>query len=461
MNPRQLHYATKRQIVVTHLFSSTTSGDTIMNLKSMAELSEELKIILTKEVSDDFSDIKHGPTIGDMYEGITKKLIEQSLPEESRIQVVNGFIKFGENGELSGQQDCLVVDGPVIRIPETNHYKVDVQNVIAAIEVKANMYAKELNDALTHLANLRKMEIDFWRSKEWKKVRRSETQIRREERTSQQFMGIQIDSRSSLSPSEEYFASLIRDEARGMARIAYSPKGYATSTKFRSALIAESSVLLKQYPAEWPNLVGTSKQVLIKNNGQPYRAQGLQFPKWDALATSSNNTIEAILEVIWTKIAMRYRVSPQIWGEDLIKECAHLLLTCKLDENEDSLSFTYDLKPSKIEEEEQVPSEDLLWQPVVIAKRLHEICTSYAPLELDPTKLTVEERNQLISNGLFVVKNDGSLTDIVAELCCVDLKDQGKTLFGDNGGGRFEKWLNSNANGLGDIDLISFFDYRP
>ena len=452
MHPHQLHYATKRQIVVTHLFSSTTSGDTIMNLKSMAELSEELKIILTKEVSDNFSDIKHAPTIGDMYEGITKKLIERSLPEESRIQVVNGFIKFGENGELSGQQDCLVVDGPVIRIPETNHYKVDVRNVIAAIEVKANMYKKELNEALTHLAKLRRMEIDFWRSDEWKKVRRDEERIRREERTSQQFMGIKIDSRSSLSSSEEYFASLIRDEARGMARIAYSPRGYTTSTRFRSALIAESSVLLKQYPAERPNLVGTSKQVLIKNNGQPYRAQGLQFPKWDALATSSNNTIEAILEVIWTKIAMRYRVNPQVWGDDLIKECAHLLLTCDLVENEDSLSFVYDKKPSKIMEE-KVSSEDLLWQPVVIAKRLHEICTSYSPLELDPTKLTVEERDQLISNGLFVVKNDGSLTDIAAELCYVDLKDQGGTLFGDNGGGRFEKWLNSEGKQFGDIDL--------
>ena len=416
-----------------------------MNLKSMAELLEELKIKLTTDVVNNFSNITHGPTIGGMYEGITKRLIKQSLPEESRIQVVDGFIKFGENGELSGQQDCLVVDGPVIRIPETNHYIVDVQNVIAAIEVKANMNKKQLNEALTHLANLRKMEIDFWRSNEWKKIPRSEAQIRHEERTSQQFMGEQIDSRSSLS--SEYFASLIRDEARGMARIAYSPKGYSTSTRFRSALIAESSVLLKQRPAEWPNLVGTSKQVLIKNNGQPYRAQGLQFPKWDALATSSNNTIEVILEVIWTKIAMRYRVSPQIWGEDLIKECAHLLLTCNLVENEDSFEFHYELKPSKIKEEE-VPSEDLLWQPVFIAKRLHEICTSHAPLEIDPTKLTVEERNQLVSNGLFVVKDDGSLTEIAAELRYVDLKDQGGTLFGDNGGGRFEKWLNSKANGV-------------
>ena len=126
-----------------------------MNLKSMAELLEELKVKLTAEASNNFSDIKHAPTIGTMYEGITKRLIKRSLPEESRIQVVDGFIQFGENGGLSGQQDCLVVDGPVIRILETNHYKVDVRNVIAAIEVKANMYKKELNEALTHLAELR------------------------------------------------------------------------------------------------------------------------------------------------------------------------------------------------------------------------------------------------------------------------------------------------------------------
>ncbi len=102
-------------------------------IRTIAELLEAFK---TKEVEIlDKQDLKHAPTIGSMYEGLTHEILKKSLPVNLELQVVSGFIE-GKDGELSPQIDCMLVSGEGTVIPYTQNFKYPLAQVIAVLEVK-------------------------------------------------------------------------------------------------------------------------------------------------------------------------------------------------------------------------------------------------------------------------------------------------------------------------------------
>ena len=80
----------------------------------------------------DKQDITHAPTIGRMYEGLTREVLERSIPTDLDLRVVSGFIT-NDSGELSKQIDCMLVIGEGEQIPYTDDYKYHISNVIAVI----------------------------------------------------------------------------------------------------------------------------------------------------------------------------------------------------------------------------------------------------------------------------------------------------------------------------------------
>lgn len=66
-------------------------------------------------------DIQHGPTIGDMYEGLSKEILERVIPEEFGLRIVSGFIE-GASGSKSPEIDCMLVRGDGLEIPYTDKY---------------------------------------------------------------------------------------------------------------------------------------------------------------------------------------------------------------------------------------------------------------------------------------------------------------------------------------------------
>src|ERR1700687_4623636 len=90
--------------------------------------------------------IKHAPTIGSMYEGLTSTLLHKAIPEGLGLQVVSGFIDDGQ-GNLTDQIDCMLVKGTGISVPFTILFKWHIKDVIAVLEVKKNLFSSELADA--------------------------------------------------------------------------------------------------------------------------------------------------------------------------------------------------------------------------------------------------------------------------------------------------------------------------
>lgn len=126
-------------------------------IKTVAEL---LGAIAREERQKlDTYQIVHAPTIGEMYEGLSRNILEKALPEGLNIRVVKGFVVFGE--EISGQIDCMLVTGEGESIPHTDNHKWPVQNVIAVIEVKKHLTSDDLADSYFHLREVDRLYASY------------------------------------------------------------------------------------------------------------------------------------------------------------------------------------------------------------------------------------------------------------------------------------------------------------
>ncbi len=117
-------------------------------IKNVANL---LKALIDQETKKlDQFDIKHGPTIGNMYEGLTADILNKAIPPKINLKLMSGFIHDGQ-GNMTGEIDCMLVEGDGEKVPYTEKYKWHIKDVIAVFEIKKHLYSKELKDSFIHL----------------------------------------------------------------------------------------------------------------------------------------------------------------------------------------------------------------------------------------------------------------------------------------------------------------------
>lgn len=122
-------------------------------INTIKELLESLMVQGVDKINS-FHDIKHPSTIGDMYEGLTKELLNKAIFKDLDLKVCSGFIYNGEN-ELSKQIDCMIVVGDGIKLPYSETFKYNINQVIAVIEVKKDLFGKELDLAYKNLLSVK------------------------------------------------------------------------------------------------------------------------------------------------------------------------------------------------------------------------------------------------------------------------------------------------------------------
>ncbi len=97
--------------------------------------------------------LTHPPTIGAMYEGFTKKWLDKVLPLQSPLDVSSGFIA-DEHGSLSNELDCMIVTAEGENIPHTDKRKFKVDDVVAVIQVKKNLYSDGIEAGYQNLRSV-------------------------------------------------------------------------------------------------------------------------------------------------------------------------------------------------------------------------------------------------------------------------------------------------------------------
>lgn len=114
-------------------------------IRSIGEMLEGLRQAEAERLHK--SDIRHAPTIGAMYEGLTKDILARAIPKGLDLKIVSGFIIDG-NGNSSGQIDCMLVQGEGIHVPYVDGlFQWHVSDVLVVFEVKKNLFASDLSDA--------------------------------------------------------------------------------------------------------------------------------------------------------------------------------------------------------------------------------------------------------------------------------------------------------------------------
>lgn len=294
-------------------------------IRSMADLlSEFLDIELPKL---DSHSVTHGPTIGDMYEGLSEEILARGLPRHLQLRVVTGFATDGTN--RSGQIDRMLVRGDGEPIPYTGAFVWHVRDIIAVVEVKKTLKGAELAESIALLATVKSLELNNVRqqAERWPDLKIDASPALR---SFAQVTGRLAPDRAELYKLElhdqQVYHTLLLEQF-SVLRIAYGFHGYATEAGLRSGFIK----LLRKTkgsrgfgPSGLPQLIVSGDFALVKANGNPYSAPMVDG-HWPFFFSASASPLLLLLEMIWTRLDHLFGLGNP-WGNDLELEAAHPLL---------------------------------------------------------------------------------------------------------------------------------------
>lgn len=403
--------------------------DTVADLLNEIIKKEEEKI-------NEFKIITHGPTIGDMYEGLTKNILEKAMFKGLDIRVVSGFIVNG-NQQLSNEIDCMIVEGEGENIPNTDKYIYKYSKVIAAIEIKKTLYSEEVLDAYQKMLNIYKMSEKELLSMD--AFRTSYRSIVSKELPS-------YEEAEKLEANERMIYHSLLVQQLIPLRIIFGFDGYKNEYTLRKGFIdyLKKNLGKKGYsPVSFPDLIVCGNNSLLKLNGMPYAEPINDKKEWLIYGSSPNDPIKILLEYIWTRMTYKYPISSDIFGEDLLGEVIHPLLKTK----GTPIGWNFTDIHLTLNQLNKAP-KSLEWSPVELTDDeaiLMNILCENNPLSLNtpylrtlPTKL----KNEVIKglkNKKLINANSKAVYLLTDECKVVTLK--GKWFAAEDNSGRFMRWI--------------------
>lgn len=403
---------------------------------------------------DEF-DLSHRPTIGDMYEGLSKTLLALSVPDGIELQVVSGFVE-DDDGKQSGQIDCMLATGAGRQVPHTADFVWNIRNVIAVFEVKKTLHKADLVDAFTHLNTVRDLErpeVLLEGGADMQSVGRTFAQL-----TS----SLPPQSLSDLSDEDRILFNTLFREHHGPIRVIFGYHGYKTEKKFRDALhdhLSDNLMTPGFGVSNFPQLIISGDYTLAKINGEPYVPTLNSDGEWMFYMSTSLNPLLMILEYIWTRLDRLFGLPPEVWGEDLDNDMMNAYLAGRPGVTEDGQPgwhYTYTCgNPAVLGD---VPATEP-WSPTFLtdsqATVIFAMCRG-TELRLDDAQLV----QQLLKDGvsdleafwsalletrLVARSADGARLVLLAKQCGVAVLPSGQWVAGENNTGRLEGWVRRRA----------------
>ncbi|EKT66685.1 DUF6602 domain-containing protein [Providencia alcalifaciens] len=440
----------------------------------MQVLSELIrKLMLEEKAVLNNNPVKHPTLIGDMYEGLTKELLQKIDMSHPAIKVVSGIIRSGES--QSGQIDCMIVIGDGEVIPKTDNYFYPIDQVIAVFEVKKNLFSKEINDAYQHLNDVFQLSKKDYQAKQDAGILNFNTI-----RPAQEFLNLfghwppHYEENYTL-PWEQrvVYQSLVRDWLTPL-RIAIGYNGFKSEDTLRSSIfkIYKNKEYENGYGVQnMPNLMISDGYSLIKMNGMPYKGIWKDQYGWCWLGSSNANPILLIMELLFDRIQLILGINPDR-GEDLHDEIIYPLAVSKPVRQSGVNGWCTDIISEKIPKRD---AAQMQWCPLLLStqeKEFLRLLYKYGPQHIkgknireyqilhrvdnifEVTESLRNARVILINNEQFYIcSGQWSLAKVCGNFYC-----------GDNAGGRFENWVRLKTIPpwrIGDILRISPLDYGP
>lgn len=250
----------------------------------------------------------HGPTIGAMYEGLAREILNRSIPANLNLQIVNGFIE-GADGSRSTQIDCMLVTGDGRQLPYTDSHVWHIKDVLAVFEITKTLHGRKLKDALKKQEAIRQMYHAYWQvaSDDYP------VNLPRMLKAFRQITGIYASQYSDGDKISDDLSRLIFHylvtELVMPVQVIFGFEGYVDEQSLRAGvldLIEESWHEPPFYsPFKLPTLVVCRQNSVLKTTGYPYvtrTADGW----WPFLGSNSENPLRIIIELIWAKLENRF-----------------------------------------------------------------------------------------------------------------------------------------------------------
>jgi len=410
-------------------------------IRTVADL---LRAVGEKErVRLDEEGIKHGPTIGDMYEGLTREILEKSLPVEG-VTVSKGFLLNGK-GERSQQQDCIIAIGEGRNIPHTESYEHRFRDAVAVVEVKKTLHAADVADSHDKLRSVMsvfeppQIRVGIVRDI-WRTMIRTEYPARAE--------------LEKLPLWQQMVFHIIRVEAASPSRIAFGYHGYKKESSFRKAVVeylAEHVGELGFGPSSLPSLVVSGDHYIMKTDGIPY-AVPCEGREWPLLLSNKGNPVLPMLEQIWTRLSLRFDIPAHLFGHDLLLESGNPLLFTKYVEATDGKkgwqSRYVEMSDERLREE--APHAE--WEPVSLDNAefvvVNALCRQ-REVRLDESDLVKFLASRGVTPGALAsslrekglaYEKDGVLR-LLTDECAVVIHPEKGYVAGENKDGKMTRWL--------------------
>lgn len=347
----------------------------VSNLLYQLRLREEK--LLGKET------VRHGPTIGNMYEGLTKSLLSTAMPIGKELALVDGFVE-GKSGELSRQIDCMLVRGSGTRIPHTKSYKWPIPDVIAVFEIKKSLHSREMlssQGVLETVTDLFKPIFETARPKLTTNPVENFIQLTgRLPRKFEEDGGI----------DNEIINNLLFDLFVPI-RVVFAYDGYSSEEALRKGFIKylEPKILGDEIvvPSYLPELVICGNFAIIKLNTQPY-VGSMQEDWWPIYASSPSNPLALLLEVLFSRLASD-GITPVIFEDDLSDNTLNDLMKMKfVVESEGVLNCHYAVLPHRVKPRQ---GENREWEPFMMSAEewaLACVVQDFGPIDQQDPKFT-------------------------------------------------------------------------
>ncbi|MDT7529056.1 hypothetical protein OVY29_10315 [Sphingopyxis sp. SE2] len=415
----------------------------------MGDLLEALRSAEAEQL--DASDITHPPTIGAMYEGLTRQLLEVAIPSHLDLRIVRGFAIDGF-GARSGEIDCMLVRGAGTPVPYVDGmFEWNVRDVLAVIEVKKKLFGGELADAYDQLRGVAAVTSSWLRGASGPANFSLEASMRRYAECVGELLPAEW---AKMDRAKHLIWHSIMFDQIAPVRIMLGYGGYATESGLRRGFEQFLADRLQQHghgPASLPNLIVTDGAALVKLSGHPYCSPVSPNGWWPIMASSHVNPTLFILEHLWTRISY-LSPTPELFGDDLEIEKLSLLISAK---------------PHKIAEPEKWG-----WQYEVLQAKPADLAAGpehrpWQPVELDPIQAVVirqlcredintrdrelieflksEDRDpekffQALIETTLVARDGENLVLTTVKLEMAMLPD-GRDVAADNNTGRLTRWV--------------------
>lgn len=422
------------------------------NVSSLAEILQDFISVEDNKYGD--FQYNHNPTLGAMYEALTENVVGRMLPPNLGLSIVSGFI-YDDKGYRSGEIDRMLVRGEGKQLGLTDKYEYHIKDVLVVFEVKKTLDKAAFVDAYQHLSGISKAYSLYF---ETLLENGYEPNIEYAAKSFAQITGLAEPNRYSdmhrmKKEDAVIFYTLVQDMYSPI-KIIHGYGGYKTEFGLRKVFLDFFENKQRKHgfgTSSMPNLISSQNYSIVKTTGMPFKSPIFESGYWPIIASSRDNVVYLMVEIIWTKISIFCDVSMP-WGDDIDAEVmAPLLLgrhVCDTTNGEEGWLYTAtETKESDLKSiERQVD-----WEPVIaplVVKEVAQAIGMYGQIKADSDafnyyvdKWHLNEKvlvDQLIGTNLFSIDPFGWITFIGKALHLVEI-DQDKYAFSDNVQ-RLRKW---------------------